>query len=177
MRVQRGFTLIELLVVIAIIALLMGVLMPALRKARQQAQHVWCLANLKGAMLAMLVYGENSDAYLPNSGRAHPYMTMLDFQELLMVNRYLDVGGLHCPADQRTEAPGVVAAWWKSAMGGPMTQADHMFKNNFPGHVDEEVDYSYVWSAKMYLNGNAELAGGLPGWPCRLCGVYRYYPT
>lgn len=48
-RGTRGFTLIELLVVIAIIALLMGILVPVLRKVREQGKDVVCRNNMRQA--------------------------------------------------------------------------------------------------------------------------------
>lgn len=59
----RGFTLIELLVVIAIIALLMGILLPALGRARKQARATTCLAQLKQFGLAWFCYAQDNDGY------------------------------------------------------------------------------------------------------------------
>ena len=61
MAKRRGFTLIELLVVIAIIALLLSILMPALRKVKEQAKMVGCLANLKQWNLIYAMYLQESE--------------------------------------------------------------------------------------------------------------------
>jgi len=61
MRKPKGFTLIELLVVIAIIALLMAILMPALKRAKEQGERAVCLSNLKQLGLAWILYADDNE--------------------------------------------------------------------------------------------------------------------
>ncbi len=63
---KAGFTLIELLVVIAIIAVLMGILMPALRAVKQQAAAINCMANCRSLSMAWFMYaGDNEGRIVP----------------------------------------------------------------------------------------------------------------
>ncbi len=68
MHRRRGFTLIELLVVIAIIALLMGILMPALSRVKRQAKSVTCQALLKQWGTIWSMYCDDNDGRFPEAG-------------------------------------------------------------------------------------------------------------
>lgn len=72
-RKNTNFTLIELLVVIAIIAILAGMLLPALNSARGKARQITCTANMKQFGTAFNMYADTFDGQIPHS--AHPYNT------------------------------------------------------------------------------------------------------
>jgi prepilin-type N-terminal cleavage/methylation domain-containing protein len=77
MRRFKGFTLIELLVVIGIIAILMAVLLPALRYAKQQATGAVCLAHERSLIIAWHTFPLNNDDRLVGG---NPYPSSLNYE-------------------------------------------------------------------------------------------------
>ena len=97
MRRSNGFTLIELLVVIAIIAILMAVLMPSLRAARELARGSACLSNQKSLILAYTMYaGENDDRI------AVGFVSNQTLDVLMWVKPPIDATGSYVAGDAAT---------------------------------------------------------------------------
>ncbi len=69
---HKGFTLIELLVVISIIALLVGILLPALGAARRAAQDIRCKSQLRQFGIAFMAYATDNREFLPPNRRGRP---------------------------------------------------------------------------------------------------------
>jgi prepilin-type processing-associated H-X9-DG protein/prepilin-type N-terminal cleavage/methylation domain-containing protein len=163
-----AFTLIELLVVIAVVAILAAFLLPALSKAKSQAQSLACLNNLKQLELCDHLYvTDNNDYFVPNNSVATFIMTtngpmftgvpglswLPDFDASLEIDPSNIVNGLlfpynrslpiyHCPADQSTlTTPG----------GQPLPQSRWR-------------SYNMSQSVNGYPEGDAEYFPYIPAW-------------
>ena len=94
---RRHFTLIELLVVIAIIAILAGMLLPVLNRARESAHSSSCLSNLKQLGSGMLLYTDANGGLLP------PMKRIVNgngawWTEYLIGSRMITGGVMGCPS-------------------------------------------------------------------------------
>jgi len=90
---KNSFTLIELLVVIAIIAILAGLLLPALASAKRQAKRIFCLQNQKNIYVAAATFSNDHDSLLPAGGDSGSKPGRMEVHPLAVVSMWHEILG------------------------------------------------------------------------------------
>ncbi len=123
---SRGFTLIELLVVIGIIAILAGLLMPALAQAKQKANRIKCLNHMKQLGLALTMYAGDHDGQYPLRRRGESNAWIGTLQPY-----YVDARVLKCPSDAWLVSRSYVINGWNDYFKAKLSGEEYRLFTNW----------------------------------------------
>src|SRR4051794_12458706 len=174
-RLSRGFTLVELLVVVGIIALLVAILLPALTRAREQAQRVACGSQLHQFHIALVMYANDNHGWLPiacanpgggtcNDTQEYPFTAggnsyTSNFVELFPT--YLSTKRIFlCPAFTGQSDPGYRTWYSWAERGGPLNPNDYKRSNYTYLTWKTVVAYFENWGVTSRIYGQGSIRFG-----------------
>lgn len=148
----KKFTLMELLVTIAIIAILAGMLLPALNSARDKARSASCNGSMKQVALALAGYGNDNADYYPRFREGVEADANSFWNRRLAEHKYLTLNVLYCPVSIRNGFWDDGVYFWKGTIGSVEAHAPWVWRMG---------SYSLNWRAMGDSNSTNPAMQGL----------------